>query len=103
MQIIKCEYIQRHEIGMAFQKRDILMNGEYKFDIIALNINHYFPEGYNIFPFYKRVNIDSLSLGEINYNKYIVLKIVSKLYKVKAILLLGEDDKKNILKVSIYN
>ena len=79
------------------------MNGEYKFDITALNISHYFPEGYNIFPFYKRVNIDSLSLGEINYNKYIVLKIVSKLYKVKAILLLGEDDNKNILKVSIYN
>ena len=88
---------------MAFQKRDILMNGEYKFDITALNISHYFPEGYNIFPFNKRVNIDSLSLGEINYNKYIVLKIVSKLYKVKAILLLGEDDNKNILKVSIYN
>ena len=97
------EYIKRHEIGMESQKREIFMFGEYKLDITALNINHYFPEGYNILPYYKRVDIESLSLGEINYNKYIVLKIISKLYKIKAILFLGEDDNKNILKVSIYN
>ena len=97
------EYIYRHKIGMESQKRDLSIQGEYKFDIITLNFEHYFPEGYNILPFYKRVNIDSLNLGEVNYNKYIVLKIVSKLYKVKAILFLGEDDNKNILKVSIYN
>jgi hypothetical protein len=57
----------------------------------------------NILPFYKEVNVESLSLGEINYNKYIILKIVAKLYQRRAILFLGEDNKKNILKISIYN
>ena len=97
------KYIQRHEIGIESQKRELSMIDEYKYNITAFNIKHYFPEGYNILPFYKRVTIKSLSLGEINYNKYIVLKIISKLYKVKAILFLGEDDNRDILKVSIYN
>ena len=96
------EYIQRHKDGIELHKQEILMFGK-NINIIALNIKHYFPEGYNILPFYKRVNVESLSLGEINYNKYIVLKIVSKIYQVRAILFLGEDENKNILKVSIYN
>ena len=97
------EYIQRHKEGIEIHKQELLIIGEERFNITALNINHYFPEGYNILPFYKRVNIESLSLGEVNYNKYIVLKIVGKLYQMRAILFLGEDDNKNILKVSIYN
>ena len=97
------EYIKRHKIGMECQKQELLMLGKYNYNTTAFNIDHYFPEGYNILPFYKRVNVESLSLGEINNNKYIVLKIVSKLYQVKAILFLGEDDNKNILKISIYN
>ena len=97
------EHIRRHKEGIESWKEELLMLGHYRLDITALNIKHYFPEGFNILPFYKKVNIESLSLGEINYNKYIILKIVGKLYQVKAILFLGEDENKNILKVSIYN
>ena len=102
------EYIIRHKIGAESNKKEISeMVKIYGFNpynkVFTLNINHYFPEGYNLLPFYKQVNINSLSLGEINYNKYIVLKIISKLYKARAILFLGEDENKNILKISIYN
>ena len=98
------DYIERHNFGILSNKEEISLYGYNPFnELFTLNINHYFPEGYNILPFYKEVNVESLSLREINYNKYIILKIVAKLYQRRAILFLGEDNKKNILKISIYN
>ena len=98
------EYRRRHLEGKESYKMEKLYIGDYYDKIIALNINHYFPEGYNILPSYKKVNINNgLELGEFNYNKYIILKIVEELYKVRAIQFLGQDEKRNILKVSIYN
>ena len=98
------DYIKRHNFGILSNKDEISFYGYNPFnELFTLNINHYFPEGFNILPFYKEVNVESLSLGEINYNKYIILKIVAKLYQRRAILFLGEDNKKNILKISIYN
>ena len=74
------EYIKTHNFGIISNKDEISFNGCNPFnELYTLNINHYFPEGYNILPFYKEVNVESLSLGEINYNKYIILKIVAKL------------------------
>ena len=97
-------YIERHNFGIQSNKDEISYFGYNPFnELYTLNIDHYFPEGYNILPCYKEVNLESLSLGEINYNKYIILKIVAKLYQRRAILFLGEDNKKNILKISIYN
>ena len=97
------EYIRNHLDNKNHYQIEKLYIGDFYEKVNALNIDHYFPEGYEILPFYKKVNVKDLKLGQINQDKYIVLKIVSELYKVKAILFLGEDEDKNILKISIYN
>ena len=97
------EYIRNHLDNKNHYQIEKLYIGDFYEKVSALNIDHYFPEGYEILPFYKKVNVKNLKLGQINQDKYIVLKIVSELYKVKAILFLGEDEDKNILKISIYN
>ena len=97
------EYIRNHLDNKNHYQIEKLYIGDFYEKVNALNIDHYFPEGYEILPFYKKVNVKNLKLGQINQDKYIVLKIVSELYKVKAILFLGEDEDKNILKISIYN
>ena len=89
------EYIERHLYNKERYKYEKLYVGDLYNKVFALNINHYFPEGYNILPSYKKVNVNNgLELGVVNHKKYIVLKIIEELYKVKAILFLGEDEKK---------
>ena len=99
------EYIRNHiDNKKHFQIEKLYVGDFYENEQFSVfNIEHYFPEGYAILPFYKKVNVKNLKLGQINQDKYIVLKIVSELYKVKAILFLGEDEDTNILKISIYN
>ena len=68
-----------------------------------LDIDNYNPLGKNIEKNFEEIKIKDLKLNLINKNKYLILKIISKILIMKATNFLGEDSNKDVINISIYN
>ena len=97
------EYILRHNLAIETTKEKILSNDNNIQLESPLDIDTYNPLGKNIKSNFNEAKIKDLKLNYINNNKYLILKIISKIFIIKSTNFIGEDNNKDLINVSIYN
>ena len=68
-----------------------------------INIEKYYPLGFNLVCNFKEKFINQLMINFFHENDYIKLKIKSKIAIYNYVMFLGEDEKKDVIPISIYD
>ena len=68
-----------------------------------INIEKYYPLGFNLDCNFKEKFINQLMINFVHENDYIKLKIKSKNAIYNYVMFLGEDEKKDVIPISIYD
>ena len=69
----------------------------------TIDLEQYNPLGKNIEKDFSEIKINNLQLNTIHKKKYIILKIISKIFIIKSTNFLGEDNNKDVTNISIDN
>ena len=97
------EYILRHNLSIEARKEQLKSYDDNVQLDYPLDIDNYNPLGKNIEKNFEEIKIKDLKLNSINKNKYLILKIISKIFIIKSTNFLGEDNNKDVINTSVYN
>ena len=100
------EYLINHEKFVENQKKIFKSwrkDDERLQNLRIINIKKYNPLGFNLDLNNIELFINQLTINTVHENKYVILKIISKIAIFNYIIFLGEDKNKDIIPVSIYD
>ena len=97
------EYIRIHNLSIEARKEQMKSYDDNVQLDYPLDIDNYNPLGKNIEKHFEEIKIKDLKLNSVNKNKYLILKIISKIFIMKSTNFLGEDSNNDVINTSVYN
>ena len=97
------EYLTIHNLSIEARKEQIKSYDDNIQIDSPMDLDTYNPLGKNIENNFEEVTIKQLELNKVNKNKYLILKIISKIFIINSTNFMGEDKNKDVINTSVYN